>query len=129
MSAQIQYVLALSTVDGAIQLQVHNIRVGRSTGSQAVKTLGLGYAGESPGAAMVEISVDAAVPAGGFEFQAGAKMQSLIQTALYVLGPAVQTLKAQGQITSDEFKQAVDSPAVYTFSLRGPFVDWATSSG
>lgn len=127
--AQIQYVLALMTVDGAIQLQVGHIKVGRQTGSQAVKTLGLGYAGESPGAAMCELSVSASVPFGGFEFQAGAKMQGLIPTKLYTLGPGGQTLKAEGQITSDEFSQAVDSPATYTFSMRAPLVDWANSSG
>ena len=129
MGAQIQYVLSLLTVNGAIGLQVSHIQVSRTTASQPGKTLALGYAGESPGAAMCEVKVTALVPAGGFEFQAGAQMAGLIPAKVFVLGPGGQTLKSTGQITGDDYSQAVDALASYTFTMRAPYVDWANSSG
>ena len=129
MSVQPQYALLFVAVDGSVQLQAHKHNVKRSTGSTAVKTLALGYAGESPGAGMIDLEVTSAVPAGGFEFQAGVKMLGLIATKVYVQGPGGQTLQCQGQIIADTLSQSVDAAAEYSFTMRAPLVDWQNALG
>ena len=125
MANQIQYTLAFVTADGTLLTQEQDVKVDRTTNSQAVSTVALGYAGESPGAPMVEIDVTNAVPAGGFEFQAGVKMTGLISTQVYVLGPGGQTHKSQGQIYADSFSHGVNKAAAYSFRMRAPMVDWS----
>lgn len=95
------------------------------TNSQQVLTVAKGYAGESPGAGMIDVTVENAVPAGGFEFDAGKKMAGLIPTNLYTLGPGGKQLKGQCFIISDSFRHSVNNPSNYSFKARGPFALWS----
>lgn len=69
---------------------------------------------------MCEFSVDSAIPAGGFEFDAGQKLAGLIPADLYVQGPGGNTLKGKCFIISDSIRHGVNQPASYSFKARGP---------
>lgn len=114
------YALLYCTVDGQLLTEEASITVNRSTGSQPVHTVPKGYAGESPGSAMTEVDVTNAVPAAGFEIDAGPRIQGLIQAEIGVLGPGGTTLKAKGFIISDTLRHSVNNEANYDFKWRGP---------
>ena len=118
------YSLLYVTADGALMTEEASCTVNRATNSQAVNTVAKGYAGESPGAPTIEIQVTNAIPAAGFEFNAGAKMKSLKTTEIGVIGPGGQQLKAVGFIISDSIKHAVNSESQYDFTFRGSFQDF-----
>src|SRR3990167_10475833 len=97
------YAAAAVLVDGLFLTQESSVTVQRSTNSQAVNTVALGYAGESPGAAMVEIDVKNAVPSADFEMNPGKFMKSLKECEIGILGPGGKQLTARGFIISDTF--------------------------
>ncbi len=119
-----QYALFFPTLNGTLLAEEQNVEIDRATNSQAVSTVAKGYAGESPGAAMCEITVTNAIPAAGFEFNAGAVMASLTPVQMYVLGPGGKQLKFEGFIISDAVKHGVSQEATYTMRARGTMVDW-----
>ncbi len=118
------YTLAYVTVNGSLLTEEASVTVSRSTGSQAVITVAKGYAGESPGAAMVEIDVANAVPAADFEFDAGANMKSLQEAEMGIVGPGGKTLVSKGFIISDSFKHSANSESMYDFKFRGQFAEF-----
>jgi len=120
-----KYVLLFWTADGALLAEEKSGSIDRATNSQAVNTVAKGYAGESPGAAMSEFSVENAVPAPGFEFDAGAKMAALIPTHLYIIGPGGNQYRGECFIISDSLKHGVNQEATYSFRARGPMTLWA----
>jgi hypothetical protein len=81
--------------------------------------------GVSPGAPMIEWDVKSAVPAAGFEFDAGKKMLGLIPTQLFTLGPGGFTLRGFAFIISDSITHAVNAETAYTFKAVGPMTLWA----
>jgi hypothetical protein len=123
--SDVQYSLLFETINGTLLAQEQDITVRRTTNSQAVNTVPIGYAGESPGAAMCELDVQNAVPAAGFEYNAGQNMISLTPVKAFTLGPGGQQLKFTGQIISDTLRHGVNNPVTYSFSARGAFVDWS----
>jgi len=118
------YALAYVLVDGAILTQEGQVSVNRSTNSQPVNTVALGYAGESPGAAMVEIQVRNAVPSADFEMNPGRYMTKLKEVEIGVLGPGGKQLTARGFIISDTFEHSVNSESSLSFNFRGKYKDW-----
>lgn len=119
------YTLIFATADGALLAEEKSVTIDRTTASQAVNTVPKGYAGESPGAAMCEFSVESAVPAGGFEFDAGKKMAGLIPTHLYFIGPGGMQLKGECFIISDSLRHGVNQEATTSFRARGPMTLWS----
>lgn len=118
------YTLLFVTAGGALLAQEQSVQVDRATNSQAVNTVANGYSGESPGAAMCEITVESAVPSGGMEFDAGKVMASLTSTPVFVIGAAGKQLKGNVQIISDSMKHSVNSATQYTFRARAPLAQW-----
>ena len=118
------YSLAFCLVDGMLLAQEGQLSVNRSTNSQAVNTVALGYAGESPGAAMVEIDVKNAVPSADFEMNPGKFMKSLKECEIGILGPGGKQLTARGFIISDTFEHSVNAESSLSFKFRGKFKDW-----
>lgn len=98
--------------------------VTRATNSQPVNTVAKGYSGESPGAAMVEIQVESAVPSAGFELNPGDYMKNLKEVEIGLLGPGGRQLAARGFIISDSFSHSVNNESKLSFNFRGKFVDW-----
>lgn len=118
------YAQAGVIIDGAFLTQESSVTVARSTNSQPVNTVPLGYAGESPGAPMVEITVRNAVPSADFELNPGKFMKTLKEVEIGILGPGGKQLTARGFIISDNFQHAVNSESSLEFSFRGKMKDW-----
>ncbi len=118
------YTLAFVLVDGMLLAQEGSVTVSRSTNSQPVNTVALGYAGESPGASMVEITVKNAVPSADFEMNPGKYMKAMKEVEIGVLGPGGKQLTARGFIISDSFEHSVGSESSLSFQFRGKFKDW-----
>lgn len=118
------YASAAVLVDGLFLTQEASVQVARSTNSQAVNTVALGYAGESPGSAMVEITVSSAVPSADFELNPGKFMKKLQEVEIGILGPGGKQLTARGFIISDNFTHAVNSESKLEFHFRGKMRDW-----
>jgi hypothetical protein len=117
------YTKATVYIDGSLLSEEASVSVDRSTGSQPVKTTAKGYAGESPGAPMMEIEVSNAVPAADFELNPGEYMANLESCEVTIFA-AGSTLTATMFIYKDNFKHAVESQSNLSFSARGPFGDW-----
>ncbi len=117
------YTLAYCTADGKLLTEEASLTVNRATNSQAVNTVAKGYAGESPGAATIEIQVTNAVPAADFELNAGPFMKSLKSVEMGVIVAGKQ-LVAKGFIIQDSFKHSVNSESNYDFTFRGGFEDY-----
>lgn len=124
MSGLQLYSLIYVLVNQAILTEEGSVTVNRATNSQPVNTVAKGYAGESPGAAMVEIQVDSAVPSAGFEMNPGEFMKNLKECEIGLLGPGGKQLTAKGFIISDSFSHSVNNESKLSFSFRGKFVDW-----
>lgn len=118
-----KYSKASVYVDGSLLSQEATVSVKRSTGSQPVKTVANGYSGESPGAGMLEISVENAVPAADFEVDPGKYMANLDNCEITIFA-AGRTLTQTMCIYEDNFGHGVDTPAKLTFSARGKYADW-----
>lgn len=118
------YAQAGVLINGLLLAQESSVTVARSTNSQAVNTVMLGYAGESPGAKMVEITVRNAVPSADFELNPGKFMIRLEEVEVGILGPGGKQLTARGFIISDNFQHAVNSESSLEFSFRGKMKDW-----
>lgn len=123
MSALQLYTLAYVLVDGAILTEEASVTVNRATNSQAVNTVAKGYAGESPGAASVEIQVSSAVPSADFELDPGRFMKSLKDVEIGIL-VAGRQMTVRGFIISDSFKHSVGSESTLEFTFRGAFSDF-----
>lgn len=123
MSGLTLYSLAYVLVDGAILTEHASVSVNRATNSQVVNTVAKGYAGESPGAASVEIQVSSAVPSADFEMNPGKYMKALKEVEIGVLVAGKQ-LTARGFIISDSFKHSVNNESTLEFTFRGSFVDY-----
>jgi hypothetical protein len=119
------YTILYVTTDGSLLQEEQTVSVARTTNAQLIHTVAKGMSGVSPGSPIVEWDVESAVPAVGFEFDAGKKMIGLIPTQLYMLGPGGFSLKGNCFIISDSLTGAVDSPTKYTFKAVGPMVLWA----
>lgn len=117
--SNIIYTTGAVTVGGSLLTQETEMSVKRSSGSSPVMTVHLGYAGEAPGAPMVEIEVSNAVPAADFEYDMGSAIEGLIpvEISCYVAG---RILTTKGQVHEDTFKHGVGSAGSYSFSFRGP---------
>jgi hypothetical protein len=124
MSSLQQYTLLFEYVDGGLLAQEHSVTIDRVTNSQPISTVAGGYSGESPGAAMIDVTVGNAVPAAGFEFDAGRKMAGLLPAKLYTLGPGGKQLKGECFIISDSLRHGTNQAADYSFKARGPFALW-----
>ena len=117
--------------------QEASMSISRKTNSQAVLTVALGYAGESPGAPMCEVNVTNVVPSAGFELDPGSVMGSQraggpgggsqpgLQPVKFTAIVAGKTLIFKGFIIEDTFSHAVNSEAKLTFKARGEFALWA----
>jgi hypothetical protein len=116
----LMYVLA----DSSLLSEEASVSVSRETGSSPSKTVAKGYAGETPGAAMIELDVTSMIPAVGIEFNAGKYMSTMTPIEMGLLSHG-QQLTFKGFIISDSFKHSVNSESAYDFKVRGAFADFA----
>ena len=123
-----QYSLIDVYVNGGKLAEEASVTINRRTNAQNVNTVAKGFAGQSPGAAIIEIKVTNAVPAATFELNPGQFMGLTGGSALGVveitLFAAGQTLTTKGFITDDNFSHAVNSEAKLEFSAICSPADW-----
>lgn len=124
MSGNLQkYTKAAVYVDGALLSEEASVTIKRVTGAQVVKTVAKGFAGVSPGAPMLTISVENAVPSADFELNPGDYMTELDAAELTIFA-AGSTLTSKGFILEDNFSHAVETQSKLTFEFTGQFADW-----
>lgn len=117
------YTTANVYINGSLLAEEASVTVKRASNSQEIKSVAKGYSGESPGAAMCEVSVESNVPADDFEFDAS-KAIGEIQVVEFTIFAAGRTLTFKGSIVDDSFSHAVDSPSKLSFNARGAFASW-----
>lgn len=100
-----------------------SVTVDHTTNSQPVSTI-FGYRGESPGAAMTEISVDEAVPSVEFDLDPLPYMQDLLPIVFQIYTDGGLVCSFEGIIISSNFQWAVNSAAKLSFKARGSFSTW-----
>lgn len=118
-----QYSKAVVYINGSVLSEEASVSIKRNSGSQAVKTVAKGYAGESPGAPMTEISVSNAVPSSDFELNTSDFINLLNEVEVTIFA-AGRTLTVKGFIISDNFDHAVDTEAKLSFEFRGGPSNW-----
>lgn len=117
------YTKATIYIDGQLLAEEASVTVKRTTAAQIVKTVAKGFAGVSPGAAMIEVSVENAVPADNFELNPQKYMTGLDVAELTIFA-ANSTLTSKGFILSDNFSHAVDTQSKLSFEFTGQYAEW-----
>src|SRR6266404_659968 len=107
------YSLAFITFEGSLLAQEASCSIRRTTGSQPVGTVALGYAGESPGMAMCEIEIESAVPIAALEIDPTKVMQGLIPVEIGVV-MAGKVAKSKGFIHEDDYRHALNQESKQT---------------
>lgn len=110
-------------LNGKLLAEEGKVSIKRTTAAQVIKTVAKGFAGMSPGAAMMEISVTNAVPSADFEVNPGPFEQQL-QVVELTFFAASRTLTTKAFITSDSFSHAVDTPSELSFECVAQWTDW-----
>ena len=119
MSGNVQlYTLLFVGIEGTLLVEEQQVDLTRTTNSQPISTVAKGYAGESPGAAMIELDVTSAIPQAGFEFDMGQKMAGLIPVNFQVRGPGGKTNFGVGFVHADSLTHSKSADVSYTFKLR-----------
>ena len=119
-----QYTKAVVYVNSSVLSEEASVTIKRTSGSQPVKTVAKGYAGESPGSPMTEITVSNAVPSADFELDPG-QFINLLEIVELTVFAAGKTMTVKGSIIDDNFSHAVDSEAKLEFNFRGGPGSWS----
>ena len=114
------YATSLVYVNSSLLAEESSVTINRNTNSQQMITLHGGYAGESSGAEIVNVTVQSNIPSSGFEFDPGQFMLGS-RYVEFDIRIGSETIAFEGQITSDNFAHAVGSSAALSFSARGKF--------
>lgn len=118
-----KYTLIYARIGGALLTEETKCSARRMTNAQVIKTVAKGFAGMSPGAPMMEIDVDNAVPAADFEFDPGDNMLALEPIELCLEAAGKQCI-AKGYVTEDGIQHAVDTPSGLSFKVICQFGVW-----
>jgi hypothetical protein len=122
------YASCLVTWNDVVLSQEASVTVRTTTGSQAVGTVPLGYAGESPGMQMTEIDVESRVPiTPGIELDpsnppgqpsnpAGGIVLAAGTIGIIMAG---KTLKVDGFIIEADYRHALNQESSQTLRFRG----------
>lgn len=113
------YSLLYVVTNGTLLAEEQSVDMSRTSNAQTVLTVAKGFAGVSPGAAMIEVDVTNAIPSGGFEFDMGAKIAGLIPIDVQVLGPGGKSTNGKMFVVSDTIRHGVNQEAKYTFKALG----------
>jgi hypothetical protein len=105
-------------LNGAKMLEETSVKISRDTKAQVIETVARGFAGVSPGARMMTVSVEAAVPSADFEVNPG-KFMTGLQVVELTIFAAGRTLTSKGFFLSDNFSHATNSPSGLSFDFTG----------
>ncbi len=117
------YTLCEVYINGTKLVEETSVKVSRDSKANVVDTVARGFAGVSPGAKMLTISVENAVPSADFEQDPGKFIRDLgvVELTLFAAG---RTLTSKGFILSDNFGHAVNSASTLSFDFVGEFANW-----
>lgn len=120
------YTNIICYVNGATLTEETSVKIDRTARAQEVNTVAKGFAGFSPGAPIVHITVDSAVPSRDFELNPGQFFipVSALQPVELTCFAAGRTLTSIGFIIEDNFQHAVNQEAKLSFSFVGAPADW-----
>lgn len=109
--------------NGSKLAEASSVKIARDSKASVVETIGRGFAGITPGAKMITISVTNAVPSGDFELNPGRYVGQNIVGELTVFA-AGRTLTSKGFLISDSFSYATNAQSELGFEFVGEFADW-----
>lgn len=115
------YATASIYVNGSLLAEETSINITRDAHSESIHTVGAGYAGEMYGSPTVEVMVDSAVPAAGFEMDPGKFMGAMQEITFSVFANST-ILSFTGFIVSDNFAHAVNSASKLSFKAKGSII-------
>lgn len=108
------YSIVFAGINGPTLVEEQEIDIERSSGAQPIHTVAGGFSGVSPGSGLTQINIKSAIPAAGFEFDAGKSINGLIPVDVQV-SCAGKTLTGQAFIISDSIRHGVNQEATYSF--------------
>lgn len=122
MSTQ-QYTITESYWNGSKLTESTTVKVSRMSNAQIIETIARGFAGISPGAARIEVTIDSAMPAADLELNPGPfiKKNEAGELTLYASG---RTLSSKGFMMSDDVSGGVNSPSTISFTFIGEYAEW-----
>lgn len=111
-------------VDGALATEHNKVQIERDSGNQEVFTVARGFAGVSPGAMTMKITVTQAIPAAGFENNLGAKMaaRTPVEFSAFVAG---KKITQKMYVMSDSVSGGANEKSDMSFTLHGPWADFS----
>lgn len=117
------YTKAVVYINSNLLTEESNVTIDQDSGSNEVKTVAKGYAGESPGAPMTMINVRNAVPSADFEFNPAPfiNLTEEVEVSVFAAG---KTLTVVGFIYKSNFQHGVGNAAELAFDFRGGPSDW-----
>lgn len=111
------YTLCAVYVDSALLSEESQVSIDVQSRAQEINTVAKGFAGLSPGAAKIELSVDSSIPAADFEFNPGSRLRTL-QVVEFTIFAAGRTLTTKGFITSYTVSHGVNGDAKLSFKAE-----------
>lgn len=114
------YTLIFFVANGTLLAEEQQVDMRRTANAQRILTVAKGFAGLSPGAALLEIDVTNAIPSGGFELDMGEYIASLGTIDVQVLGPGGKSTKGKAFVEHDTIRHGVNQEASYMFSCVMP---------
>ena len=118
------YTVALCLVDGSLLTQEAQVTINRDSRAQEVNTVAKGFGGLSPGAAIMHIDVENAVPSSDFEINPGKYFVKFLKVVEVTFFAAGRTLTAKGFIPKDDFRHGVNQESKLSFHIVSEIADW-----
>jgi len=114
------------TYEGTLQSEEASVTINRDPSLQRVDTVAKGFAGVSQGSPSISITVDAGIPAAGFEIKRiGQDMLFANVVVLTIINPTSgEQLITKGFIMSDSSSHAVNSEAKTSYTALCEWADW-----
>lgn len=118
-----KYTDARVDINSSMLTEHASVTIDRNAGATRVFTVAKGLAGLSPGARFMEITLDNAVPASGFEYDPGEAMENndWVPLTIYAGGKTLSTLV---HFDSDNFKHAVNQEAMQGLKMTAIWSRW-----
>lgn len=112
-------------IDGALATEQNEVKVDRDLGNIPNVTTANGFAGVTPGAAQMTISLRNAVPAAGFENKLGGKAIARETVKLTILAGGA-TLTQNMYVMSDSLDGGAGKATELSYVFHGPWAKWSS---
>lgn len=117
------YSIVTTYWNGSLLSEETTVSIDRDTRAQEIVTVSKGFSGLSPGAPIMQVSIDSAVPAADFELNPGPYMKALA-VGEFTAFAAGRTLTAKGFIIKDNTSHSANAESKISYSFILEFADW-----